>query len=194
MPSLEEFPICLALRYEWKLKETRKSENHSNEFKFRNISSFRVRLKHFGRRYACLFFYTANLHKLGLKVTGVSFSSGNGKIRDVEMKEFAYSEAVKNGGLQLFDVFMGCITHCASFNFTVYLSGIIPAYQVEQIDTVQREKLCGWLPESRTKQISSYRSPEERASRSTNLFWPLEAPCLLHNSMASKPKKRSNQS
>jgi len=102
-----------------------------------------VRLKHFGRRYACLFFYTANLHKLGLKVTGVSFSSGNGKIRDVEMKEFAYSEAVKNSGLQLFDVFMGCITHCASFNFTVYLSSIIPAYQVEQIDAVQREKL--WL-------------------------------------------------
>ena len=137
-----ERPPGIILRYNWKLTNIKRNVvTLSKNIKYQEKDSFRIGLKNSSLNASpTLLFLTTNLNKIGLKATGVSFSSAH----DPKMKPMKCHAGRKedvNGAIQLFLATLQPVGRSCSFVFTVYLSGIVEDYRIQQMDFLLSKQL-----------------------------------------------------
>lgn len=135
---------CIALQYEWKIVANQYEKSHlflTKKLVYQNDDLFRIGLKirtssnQWGSSSpASIFFLSTNLKKMGLKASSVFLTErkSNEKEKIKEM-DFVISETEENDeAIQMFtlnEMFYDK-TKETSFNFTIYLTGIIDGYLI----------------------------------------------------------------
>lgn len=152
----EKLPFTI-FTYKWELTAVSKSRKTilSRMIQFRGENVFRAGLQNheyeYRGRFSSLLFLTSDLAKLGLKVDTVLYSvsskhHGNSKIEKMNVKIAKPDD--KFGKVQLFTASPSCgdsiVSGDITYNFQVYITGVIEDYQVYQKDSLLNEQL--WLP------------------------------------------------
>lgn len=140
-----EKPPGIAVRYNWRLIDLKKDAVVlSKKIKYEEKDSFRIALKNLSPPSSpILLFFTTNLNKLGLKASGVNFSSES----DPKIKQMVSNISRKedeNGALQMFTATLQDVDVAnskTSFIFTVYLTGIVESYRVYEMDDLLSQQL-----------------------------------------------------
>lgn len=144
---------CIVLQYNWKLEKVKRDVVYlSKKIKYQKNDSFRMGFK-IQSPYTSptLLFLTTNLNKLGLKAAIVTFSSDGSDAKRFEMDlKSSSGEANGNGALQLFTASIEenynlYSTTSFNFNFTVYLTGIIEDFRIQQMDGLWGKQLWSTL-------------------------------------------------
>ena len=143
MEKLERLPGITVLRYNWKVTNRKKNVVVlSKMIKFKGKDSFRIGFKNpLSYTSPTLLFIATNLNKIGLKAIDVSYSSSKDpKIKKMELK--ICRDDHENEAIQLFFTSMPpAIGRACSFIFTVYLTGIVGDYRVQQMDILLSKQL-----------------------------------------------------
>lgn len=142
----EKSPLAI-FQYQWKLTNVTKKTILSNMLQFCGEKVFRAGLKTGQDTTRTLHFLITDLAKIGFKVDAVFFStSKDNHARKMKMNLKIGKEKETLGKVQLYSERLSSTivpTDTISFNFQVYISGVVEMYQYYQKDLLLNEHL--WL-------------------------------------------------